>query len=57
MPEPTEADQCMKPAETRWAGYNDKMAELFAERDNYPVDSPERDAAAQAILSLWVAEG
>ena len=57
MPEPTEADQCMKPAETRWADYNAKMAELFAERDKYPVDSAEREVAAQAILNLWVAEG
>jgi hypothetical protein len=33
------------------------MAELFTERNKYPVDSPEREAAARAILALWVAEG
>jgi hypothetical protein len=33
------------------------MASLFAVRDQYPVDSPEREAAAEAILALWVAEG
>jgi hypothetical protein len=33
------------------------MTALFAERDKYPVDSPEREAAAEAILAHWVAEG
>src|ERR1035441_6401918 len=44
-------------AEQKWAAYNRKMAELSAERDKYPVDSPEREAAAKAILALWIAEG
>jgi hypothetical protein len=30
------------------------MADLFVERDKYPVDSPERKAAARKILDLWV---
>jgi hypothetical protein len=33
------------------------MVELFRERDRHPLDSPEREAAAQAILALWVSEG
>jgi hypothetical protein len=44
-------------AAQKWAVYNAKMAELFADRNMYPMDSPEREAAAQAILALWVAEG
>jgi hypothetical protein len=56
MPESTEADQ-IKTAALKWATYNAKMAELFSERDKYPVDSPEREAAAQKILDLWVAQG
>jgi hypothetical protein len=32
------------------------MFELFRERDRHPLDSPEREAAAQAILALWVSE-
>lgn len=57
MPEPTEADQIMNASQTRWSAYNKKMADLFVQRDKYPLDSPEREIAAQAILNLWVAEG
>ena len=57
MPEENEPDQIKLTAEQNWAAYNRKMAELFAERDKYPVDSPEREAAAKAILALWIAEG
>jgi hypothetical protein len=52
-----EPDQIMLAAEQNWAAYNRKMADLFAERNKYPVDSPEREAAAKAILALWVTEG
>ena len=41
----------------RWRLYNQKMAPLFAERNRFPSDCPERDAAAQRILDLWIAEG
>jgi hypothetical protein len=57
LPEENEPDQIKLTAEQKCAAYNRKMAELFAERDKYPVDSPERDAAAKAILALWIAEG
>ena len=57
LPEENEHDQIKLTAEPRWTDYNRKMADLFAERDKYPVDSPEREAAAKAILALWVAEG
>ena len=57
MPEENESDQIKLTAEQKWAAYNRKMADLFAERDKYPMDSPEREAAAKAILVLWVAEG
>jgi hypothetical protein len=57
LPEENEPDQIKLTAEQKWAAYNRKMAELFAERDKYPVDSPEREAAAKAILALWIAEG
>ena len=57
MPEPIEADQITKDAESRWAVYNAKMAELFVERDKHPVDSAEREVAAQAILNLWADDG
>jgi hypothetical protein len=33
------------------------MVALFAERNRSPLDSPEREAAAQAILALSVEEG
>lgn len=56
MPEPTEADQ-IKTAALKSAAYNAKMADLFAERNKYPIDSLERETAAQAILDLWVQEG
>ena len=39
------------------AAYNGAMAALFAERDNFPLDSPQRDAAVEKIMKLWVAEG
>ena len=57
MAEQNEPDQIKLTAEQKWAAYNRKMADLFAERDKYPMDSPEREAAAKAILVLWVAEG
>ena len=57
MPEPNVAAEIMNAAETRWADYNSKMAGLFVERDKQPLDSAEREAAAQQILALWVAEG
>lgn len=57
MPEPIEAGQIKAAGEQKWADYNTRMAELFVDRDKYPVDSPEREAAAQAILALWAAEG
>jgi hypothetical protein len=56
MPKPTEADQ-IETATLKWAAYNAKMAELFVERDKYPLDSPERESAAQRILDLWEANG
>jgi hypothetical protein len=33
------------------------MAARFSERDTHQVDSPGRDAAAQRVLELWLAEG
>ena len=57
LPEENNSDQITLAAEQKWAAYNSKMATLFADRDKYPVDSPEREAAAKAILALWVAEG
>ena len=57
MLEPNETDQIITATERRWAAYNAKMAGLFVERDKYPVDSRERELAAQAILNLWVTEG
>jgi hypothetical protein len=56
MPEPIEADQ-IKTAALKWAAYNARMANLFLERDKHPLDSAEREAAAQAIMALCVAEG
>jgi hypothetical protein len=57
LPEENDSDQIKLAAEQKWAPYNSKMATLFADRDKYPVDSHEREAAAKAILALWVAEG
>ena len=57
LPEENEPDQIKPTAEQKWVAYNRKMADLFAERDKYPLDSPEREAAAKTILALWVAEG
>ena len=57
MPEQSGGEHNKSPDETKWAEYNVRMADPFAERDRYPVGSPERDAAAQRILDLWVAEG
>ena len=57
MPEPNHAEETKAVTEQRWAVYNSKMAALFTERDKYPVDSPQREAVAKAILALYVAEG
>jgi hypothetical protein len=57
MPEENQSATTMTAAEQRMATYNAKMAGLFTERNKYAVDSPEREAAARAILALWVAEG
>ena len=57
MPDENNSDQIELTPEQKWAAYNSKMTALFAERDKYPVDSPEREAAAKAILALWVADG
>ena len=45
--EANEPGQIKLTAEQKWAAYNMKMADLFAERDKYPVDSPERETAAK----------
>jgi len=57
VPEPIEENQIKIAPEEVWAAYNLKMAALFTERNKHPMDSPEREAAAQAILALWVAQG
>jgi hypothetical protein len=57
LPDENSSDQIELTPEQKWAAYNSKMTALFAERDKYPVDSPEREAAAEAILAHWVAEG
>ena len=57
MPEQNEPGQSETAPERKCASYNEKMVELFRERDRHPLDSPEREAAAQAILALWVSEG
>ena len=57
MPEPIEENKIKIAPEEVWAAYNLKMAALFTERNKHPMDSPEREAAAQAILALWVAQG
>ena len=56
MPEPIEAEQIRNASEEAWAAYNARMVGLFRQRNQHPVNSPEREAAAQAILALWVAE-
>jgi len=57
MPDENETDKIRLAAEQKWAAYNSKMAALFMERDQHPVDSPEREAVAQRILELWASEG
>jgi hypothetical protein len=57
MPDRDASELVNTAAELKTARYNAKMADLFIKRDKYPVDSPEREAAAEAILALWVAEG
>lgn len=58
MTDPTSAtEQTETSAEQKWVTYNAKMADLFAERDKHPMESPERETTVEAILSLWVAEG
>ena len=57
MAEPNQAEeQSMTARERKWATYSADMKVLFVERDKWPVDSREREAAAQAILDRWVAE-
>jgi hypothetical protein len=55
--EPIRASQIEIASEEVWAAYNAKMTDLFAERDRWPVSSPQREAAALAILALWVSQG
>jgi hypothetical protein len=57
LPKPKDFEQITTTAEEKWAAYNRRMADLFSKRDEYPVNSPEREAAAKAILALWVAVG
>jgi hypothetical protein len=57
MPDQKTAEQIRIAGEAKWAAYNEKMVALFAERDQHPMDSPERDAAVEKIMALWVAEG
>jgi hypothetical protein len=57
MPEEGQVEAIETAASQKWAAYNSRMADLFAERDRHPVNSPEREAAAKAVLALWVAEG
>lgn len=49
-------DQNKTATEQKWVAYNSQMAALFAERDKFPVHSPERTAVAQRILALWISE-
>jgi len=39
------------------AAYKLKMASLFTERNKHDVDSPEREAAAPAMVAPWAAKG
>ena len=57
MPEPSATELANTAAEQMIASYNARMAALFTERNKHAVDSPEREAAAEAILALWAAEG
>ena len=57
LPEPNDAEQTKTAIEPISAAYNYKMATLFVERDKHPVDSPERQVAAERILALWITEG
>jgi hypothetical protein len=57
LPDGNQFDQIELTSDQKWAVYNRKMTALFAERDKYPVDSPERETAAEAILAHWVADG
>jgi hypothetical protein len=57
LPEQNESEQSRTAPDQKWALYNEKMVELFRERDKHPLDSSAREAAAQAILALWVSEG
>jgi len=57
MPEPNDVQQTKTAAEPKWAEFNYRMATLFVERDRHPVDSPERQKAAEKILALWITEG
>ncbi len=57
MGEPTEVEQVKTAADVKPAAYNIHMAELFAERDKHPVDSPERTAVVERIYTLWMNEG
>ena len=54
MPEPDDVEQTKTATEPNWAAYNYKMATLFVERNRHPVDSPERQVAAERILALWL---
>jgi hypothetical protein len=57
MREPIEPKMEKTAAEQKLSACNARMADLFLERNKYAVDSPEREAAAEQILALWVAEG
>jgi hypothetical protein len=56
MPEPDYSEQIKLAAEAKLADYNQRMATLFAERNTHPVSSPEWDAVAERIMSLWVSQ-
>ena len=57
MTERNETEEIKSSGDLKLAAYNTRMAELFGERDKYPVDSPERTAAAEKILAHWWTEG
>ena len=57
MREPTEGQRIKTVVDQKLAAYNRKMSALFAERDKYPVDSPERSAVVERIYGLWMDEG
>ena len=56
-PEPNARELGNGAEELKTSRYNAKMAALFTERNKYAEDSPARQAAAEAILALWVADG